>query len=184
MLRTERDTTDDAARAGQHARIELLARRVVVLLGVVQRTQRAQLAGRQRRVVEQHRRGDERPGETAPPGLVGAGDEPHRQSPVEGEQAVADSRAAGPSAERRSRALEEADPVGRPVGGERCSDDPCSGDRSPEPAVVGEVTVVAHHEVVTGRNLDRRRIVAVAVCSWQPAKLANGSCWRLPLRIT
>ena len=80
---------DDAPRAGEHARVERLARRVVVLLGVVERAERAQLARRQRVVVEQHRGGDERPGEAAAPGLVGAGDEPHAERAVEGEQAVA-----------------------------------------------------------------------------------------------
>src|SRR6478672_10432284 len=47
---------------------------------------------------------------------------------------------------------EEADALGRPVGGEGLPDDPLLGDGAPEPAVVGRATVVAHHEPVTGGN--------------------------------
>src|SRR5215210_2529188 len=63
---------------------------------------------------------------------------------------------------RRARriALEEPDPLGRPVGGEGFADDPLSWNGSPEPAVVGAATVVAHHEVVVGRNLDLAREIA------------------------
>ena len=123
---------DDAPRAREHARVELLARVVVVLLGVVERAQRAQLAGRQRLVVEQHRRRDQRPGETAATGLVGAGDETHAQPAVEGEEAVAARPPprrpprAGVSRQRGAPAelLEEPDAVGRPVRGEGLADDP------------------------------------------------------------
>src|SRR5579862_5319352 len=62
---------------------------------------------------------------------------------------------------RRSAALQEPDPVGWPVRGERLSDDPRARDGPPEATVVGEVTIVAHHEVVTGRNLEGARVVAV-----------------------
>src|SRR5215207_1769439 len=63
---------------------------------------------------------------------------------------------------RRARriALEEPDPLGRPVGGEGFADDPLSGNGTPEPAVVGAATVVAHHEVVVGRNADLAREIA------------------------
>ena len=84
---------DDARGAAQHERVELLARLVRVLLGVVQRAQRAQLAGGERLVVEQHAGRDERPGETAAAGLVGAGDEADAEAAVEREQPLA---AAGP----------------------------------------------------------------------------------------
>ena len=48
-------------------------------------------------------------------------------------------------------------PVRRPVGGEGLADDPVSGDGSPVTAVVACPTVVAHHEVVVGRDGDRFR---------------------------
>src|SRR3954452_21145211 len=51
--------------------------------------------------------------------------------------------------------LEESDLLGRPVGGEGSADDPFPGNGTPVPAVVGGSTIVAHHEVVIGRNRDR-----------------------------
>src|SRR6476646_116031 len=54
-----------------------------------------------------------------------------------------------------SRGLEEPDPVGRPVGEEGLADDPAAWDGSPEAAVVARAAVVAHHEVVVGRDRDR-----------------------------
>ena len=108
---TARDD-DHPCGARQHERIELLAGLCAVLLGVVERTQRAQLARRQRLVVEQHRGRDQRPGEAASPRLVGAGDEAHAERTVESEQAVAAAAAAGGSAHpgvaRRSRCGREA----------------------------------------------------------------------------
>ncbi len=108
-----------------------------VLLGVVQRAQRAQLARRQRVVVEQHACRDERPREAAASGLVGAGDQRHAEAAVEGEQATPASRArlrrarrreredrAGDAAQRQRAGSEDADAVGRPVGGEGSADDP------------------------------------------------------------
>ena len=65
-----------------------------MLLGVVQRAERAQLAGGERVVVEQHAGGDERSGEAAAPSLVGAGDEPKTEPAVEREQPFAAVRAA------------------------------------------------------------------------------------------
>src|SRR5829696_1530922 len=56
---------------------------------------------------------------------------------------------------------EEADALGWPVGGEGAADDPGARNRSPEAAVVGSPTVVAHHEVVVGGNGDRARKAAV-----------------------
>src|SRR6476659_6877603 len=53
------------------------------------------------------------------------------------------------------RTLEEADALGRPVGRERPTDDPFARDRTPEAAVVGLATVVAHHEPVIGGDGDR-----------------------------
>ena len=50
---------------------------------------------RERLVVDQHRGGDQRPGEAAAPGLVGAGDEAAAEAAVEGEQAA---RAGQPAA--------------------------------------------------------------------------------------
>src|SRR5207248_6648370 len=62
---------------------------------------------------------------------------------------------------RRAARLEEPDPVGRPIGEEGDPDDPFVRDRAPEAAVVGRSTVVAHHEVIAGRNHDRLREIAV-----------------------
>src|ERR1700761_3223618 len=62
--------------------------------------------------------------------------------------------------------LEEPDPVRRPVGEEGDPDDPFIGDRAPEPAVVRLSTVVAHHEVIAGRNDDRcPHIAAIALAA-------------------
>src|SRR3954471_1382507 len=58
-------------------------------------------------------------------------------------------------------ALEPADAVWGPVGGKGLADDPVSGDRSPETAVVTCPTVVAHHEVHVGWNLDLFRHIAL-----------------------
>src|SRR5579862_8084040 len=68
-------------------------------------------------------------------------------------------RLAAPPGRRRDRGArwrsEEADAVRWPVGEEGDADDPFVRDRSPEAAVIGGSTVVAHHEVIAGRNLDR-----------------------------
>src|ERR1700691_2468031 len=56
---------------------------------------------------------------------------------------------------------ETADAVGRPVGGDRLSDDPPFGHRSPEPAVVRVSSIVAHHEPVSRGDLDGRGEVAL-----------------------
>src|SRR4051812_36680087 len=63
-------------------------------------------------------------------------------------------------AEGMSLVLEEADALRRPVGREGLADDPLGGDWSPETAVVRGATVVAHHEVVPGWNLDLGREIA------------------------
>src|SRR3954469_14873943 len=60
----------------------------------------------------------------------------------------------------RVRFLEGSDSAGRPVGEEGLADDPISGDRAPEAAVVASSTVVAHHEVVIGWNGDLFRQIA------------------------
>src|SRR4051812_41007566 len=73
-----------------------------------------------------------------------------------------------------SRLLEEPDALRRPVGREGLPDDPLLGDWSPEPAVVRGATVVAHHEVVPGRNRDLGREVAAVAA-------AAGPCERLLL---
>ena len=118
------------------------------LLGVVQPGQRAAIGVREGLVVDQDRRGDQRPRQAAAPGLVGAGDEAAAEAAVEGEQAPG----ARQSRCRQIRALEDADPVRGPVGGEGLADDPVAGDGPPEAAVVAGPTVVAHHEVMVGRN--------------------------------
>src|SRR4051812_4915533 len=70
------------------------------------------------------------------------------------------SATAATSSAASSRTLEETDPLRRPVGGEGAADDPLTGNGTPEPAVVGLPTVVAHHEPVVGRNRDLGREVA------------------------
>src|SRR6185437_8402699 len=67
------------------------------------------------------------------------------------------SRRAGRDAGLRRPAarLEEADPVRRPVGEESDTDDPVVRNGAPVSAVLRVRTVVPHHEVLAGRNLDR-----------------------------
>jgi hypothetical protein len=60
---------------------------VVVLLGVVERAQVADVAPAQALEVQEHARGDERPGQTAPPGLIGSGDEATSQPAVVAQEA-------------------------------------------------------------------------------------------------
>jgi hypothetical protein len=76
---------------------------VVVLLGVVQRAESAQLARRQRLVVEQDRRGDDRAREAAATRLVGTGDEANAERAVEGEEPVAAGPAPCPAPRPRAR---------------------------------------------------------------------------------
>src|SRR5918994_2513036 len=59
-------------------------------------------------------------------------------------------------------ALEDADLLGGPIRGEGLADEPVSGDRSPESAVVALSTIVAHHEVMVRRNGDLPREIAFA----------------------
>ena len=175
----------DLRRGAQHDRDTAPRAPRRVLLGVVERARaRGPRATPRRLEVEQHRRGDERAGQAAAAGLVGAGDaaEPSPRSNWKSRRPV--RRLARRCARAgRCRGSEEADPVGRPVGGEGATDDPLLGDGSPEPAVVGLPTVVAHHEPVPGGNRDRRREVAPAVAALRTGWM-NGSFWRLPLRTT
>ncbi len=116
---------DHAGRAAQHQREQLLARLGGVLLGVVQRAQRAQLARGQRVVVEQHAGGDQRTRQAAAPRLVGPRHERHPESSVEGEQS--------PSAALAPRSATGASPRrGRPT----CAAEPRAGalTASPSPA--------------------------------------------------
>jgi hypothetical protein len=77
------DTHRDLLGAGEHRVEELFPLLRRTLLRVVQVRQRAHLVLLQRCVVEQHPRDDERPGERAPTCLVGAGDVPRSELPVE-----------------------------------------------------------------------------------------------------
>ena len=76
----------DPCRAAQHERKELIASLAGVLLGVVERAQRAHLARADRLVVEHHRGRHQGPGEASAAGLVGARHEPHPKPAVEREQ--------------------------------------------------------------------------------------------------
>ena len=82
-----RDDDDLDGRAHDH-RVELVARLGVVLLGVVERGERPDLADAEGLDVEEHGRGDERAGEASAPGLVGARDPAHAQAAVELEEAT------------------------------------------------------------------------------------------------
>ena len=82
-----------------------------------------------------------------------------------GFRAAAHSRGSPRKDRDFSRGLEEPDAVGRPVGEEGLADDPVARDRAPEAAVVARPTVVAHHEVVVGRDRDRLGQVAAAAAA-------------------
>ena len=76
----------DAIDRSQHDRVELLALLGAALLGVVELAERAPVAQAEALVVDQHRGGDQRAGERAAPGLVGAGDVARAQRAVEAKQ--------------------------------------------------------------------------------------------------
>jgi hypothetical protein len=79
----------DLDRGAQDHREELLARLDVVLLGVVEDAEGADLADAQRVHVEQDRRRDERAGQATAPGLVGPRDPADAEPAIELEQAPA-----------------------------------------------------------------------------------------------
>ena len=88
--RARRDDADgDPRRAARHGAEELLALRMVDLLRVVQERERANDVVAEALVVEHNARGDERPREASPPGLVRARHEAHAESAVEGEELAA-----------------------------------------------------------------------------------------------
>lgn len=78
----------------QHERVELLAARLRVLLGVVQTRQGAAIRKRELVEVEEDRRGDQRSREAATTSLVGAGDVAALEGAVEGEEATTGTRGA------------------------------------------------------------------------------------------
>jgi hypothetical protein len=81
---------DRGLRGGsQHERVELLAPGLGVLLGVVQARQRAPVRQRELLEVEEDGGCDERPRETATPGLVSTRDVAAVERAVVGEQAAA-----------------------------------------------------------------------------------------------
>ena len=86
--RAQRTTTLTRLGRAQHRRVELLAPLGLHLLRVVQAGERAAVRARERLVVDQDRGGDQRPGQAAPPGLVGAGDLAAAEPAVEGEEAA------------------------------------------------------------------------------------------------
>src|SRR6202035_3071638 len=83
----------DAGGATKNERVELLASLRGVLLGVVQRAERPQLARGDGLVVEQHTGRHQRPGEAPAPRLVGSGDEAHAETAIEREQPPPAARA-------------------------------------------------------------------------------------------
>lgn len=89
--RASRDDRDLGSDSKNHG-IQLRAHRRGLLLGVVQRTERANLGGTDLFEVEQHTRGDQGPGEAAPAGFIGAGDEAEPEGAVEPEQTTAGPR--------------------------------------------------------------------------------------------
>ena len=88
MPRTHREVTATLRRRADHERVKRLALLQVVDLGVVEASERPHLAGRQAPVVEQHGRGDQRPGEASAARLVGARHEAAAELAVEAEQAA------------------------------------------------------------------------------------------------
>ena len=79
----------DLGRGPENHGVQRLACLEALLLGVVQRRERATLTERQALVVEEDRSGDQRPGETPASGLVRPGDEPRTELAVEAEEATA-----------------------------------------------------------------------------------------------
>src|SRR6476661_5203259 len=191
----------DLHRRAHDDRVERLARGGVVLLGVVEQREGADVADAQRFDVEEHGGGDERAGEAAAAGLVGTGDPADAEAPVELEETAAGATllhatagadgggvgavgrcvryggeggldgvvvqgghhatpSGGGSAGAQPIGSEQADAADRPVRREGAADDPAARDGAPEAAVLRVATVVAHHEVVTRRDGDRRREVA------------------------
>src|SRR5713226_1797516 len=72
--------------AREHGEVELLARRLVDLLRVVQQGERPHAVVAQALVVEQHTGDDERPGERTTARLVRTGDEADAETAVEAEE--------------------------------------------------------------------------------------------------
>jgi hypothetical protein len=79
-------------RGTKHQRIELLTAGLGVLLRVVQPRERAPLGQRQLLEIEEDGRRDQRPGEGAAAGLVGAGYKTAPKRSVKGEEAAACAR--------------------------------------------------------------------------------------------
>ena len=82
-LRGRHRAHDDPLGAADHGAVELLTLGLGALLRVVQAGERAHLVVAQLRVVEQHARDEQRPGERPAPRLVGAGYEARAELPVE-----------------------------------------------------------------------------------------------------
>ena len=168
--RADRDR--DACRRPEHAGIELLALLGGLLLRVV-RARRAR--GARSRPdpleVEQDPGGHQRARQRAAAGLVDAGDVAGPEGAVEAEELRGRWALLPPL----GLALEDSDSAWRPVGGEGLADDPVSGDRSPEPAVVDSPTVVAHHEVMVGRNGDL--FGQIALCSGLHGRMKSSSAF-------
>ena len=76
----------DARGGAEHDRIQLGPGLGVVLLGIVERGQRPDLAEAEALVVEQHRGGNQRPRQAPAARLVRTGHEPHPEIPIEGEE--------------------------------------------------------------------------------------------------
>jgi hypothetical protein len=73
---------------GQYGLVQLLALGDRARLRIVELRERCADTTLETAVVEEHRCGHERPGERAPPRLVGAGDERHAESAVVAQQTV------------------------------------------------------------------------------------------------
>ena len=126
MPRAQRTTTLTRSAARSTHGIELGPLLGVHLLGVVQAGEGAAVGVGERLVVDQHRRGDQRAGEAAAAGLVGAGDPAAVEAAVEAKRRRVRAR-------RRwwslpfAAGLEDADAVRGPVGGKGLADDPSRG---------------------------------------------------------
>ena len=87
IARAERTATETQAAARITLRVELLPLLGRLLLGVVEPRQGEALGTADPLEVDQHPRGEQRPGQRAPPGLVHARHEAAAEGAVEAEQA-------------------------------------------------------------------------------------------------
>src|SRR3954453_7780824 len=92
-------------------------------------------------------------------GMSGPARQPRPASSAPAMKRRSKARSKANSFRPRGRFLRRADALWRPVREEGSADDPLLGDGSPDTAVGGVATVVAHHKKVSWRNRDFARLV-------------------------